>query len=309
MGSTPCPYGGSGRCPSSSVTDRRPPAPACFAPSATASATERATSCAVSARIWLICRAGAAPSYLATPPTATTGKSAPSALAPASLRFFREPRAVLLSHFAHVLRQRKSIPAARHFFEVELPGLGLAMTSPEAVRLFLHRHRDFDACDADNPQTRFASNCPYGPLNEGHLEQAKATFAAMDVVGCTERFEESLMILAQRFGWSELSYHRLNVSHAQENAAEDAALHAELDRHLAFDRQLIARAAERFNHNVAALRDRSRAHGAPLRKIILLKELPPFRRWLHRMSAATTLLLDDWLGWIGAPGRRCSVAS
>jgi hypothetical protein len=216
------------------------------------------------------------------------------------ITFFREPRAVLLSHFAHVLRHRKSIPAARHFFEVQLPSLGLAMTSPEAVRLFLERHRDFDGCDGDNPQTRFAANCPYGPLDEGHLAQAKATFAAMDLVGCTERFEESLMMLAQRFGWSELGYHRLNVSHAREKAVENAALRAELDRHLAFDRQLIAWAAERFDQDHAAMREGCRIKGTPMPRIILLEEMPPFRRWRHRVSAATTLLLDDWVWWIGA---------
>jgi uncharacterized membrane protein YkvA (DUF1232 family) len=216
------------------------------------------------------------------------------------ITFFREPRAVLLSHFAHVLRHRKSVPAARHFFEVELPSLGLAMTSPEAVRLFLERHRDFDACDADNPQTRFAANCPYGPLDEGHLEQAKATFTAMDVAGCTERFEESLMMLAQRFGWSELGYHRLNVSHDREKAVENAALQAELDRHLAFDRQLIAWAAERFDQRCAAIRDESRANGTPLPRILLLEEMPPFRSWRHRVSAATTLLPDDWAWCVGA---------
>ena len=216
------------------------------------------------------------------------------------ITFFREPRAVLLSRFAHVLRHRKSIPAARHFFEVELPSLGLAMNSPEAVRLFLARHRDFDACDADNPQTRFAANCTHGPLNEGHLEQAKATLAAMDVVGCTERFEESLMLLAQRFGWSELGYHRLNVSHTREKVVENVALHAELDGHLAFDRQLIAWAVERFDQNCTAMWDKSHANGTPLPRIFLLEEMPPFRNWRHRVSAATTLLLDDWLWWIGA---------
>jgi uncharacterized membrane protein YkvA (DUF1232 family) len=216
------------------------------------------------------------------------------------ITFFREPRATLLSRFAHVLRHRKSVPAARHFFEVELPSLGLAMTSPEAVRLFLARYREFDACDADNPQTRFATNCFSGPLNEDHLEQAKATFAAMDVVGCTERFEESLMLLAQRFGWSELGYHRLNVSHTQEKAVENAALHAELDRHLAFDRQLIAWAVERFDQNCVTMRGESRANGTPLPRIFLLEEMPPFRNWRHRVSSATTLLLDDWLWWIEA---------
>jgi hypothetical protein len=216
------------------------------------------------------------------------------------ITFVREPRAALLSRFAHVLRHRRSIPAARHFFEVELPALGLAMTSPEAVLLFLERHRDFDGCDADNPQTRFAANCLCGPLNEGHLEQAKATFAAMDVVGCTELFEESLMMLAQRFGWSELGYHRLNVSQAEQKAIENVALRAELDRHLVFDRQLIAWAAARFDRSSTAMREASRVHGTPLPRIILLDEIPPFRRLRHRVSAATTLLLDDWLWWIGA---------
>jgi hypothetical protein len=216
------------------------------------------------------------------------------------ITFFREPRAVLLSRFAHVLRHRWSLPAARHFFEVELPGRGLAMTSPEAMRLFLERHRDFDDCDADNPQTRFAADCPHGPLNEGHLEQAKAVFAAMDVVGCTERFEESLMLLARSFGWDELGYHRLNVSRAEQKAVEDAALRAELDRHLVFDRQLVAWAAERFDQSCAAMREASRVDGRSLPRIILLDEMPPFRRWRHRVSAATTLLLDDWLWWIGA---------
>jgi hypothetical protein len=187
-----------------------------------------------------------------------------------------------------------------YFFEVELPALGLAMTSPEAVLLFLERHRDFDGCDADNPQTRFAANCLCGPLNEGHLEQAKATFAAMDVVGCTELFEESLMMLAQRFGWSELGYHRLNVSQAEQKAIENVALRAELDRHLVFDRQLIAWAAARFDRSSTAMREASRVHGTPLPRIILLDEIPPFRRLRHRVSAATTLLLDDWLWWIGA---------
>jgi hypothetical protein len=167
--------------------------------------------------------------------------------------FYREPRAVLLSRFAHVLRHRRDIPAARRFFEVELPARGIAMTAPEAVHLFLERYREFDASDADNPQTRFAANCPSGPLDDAHLEQAKATFAAMDLVGCTERFEESLMLLAHRFGWPELRYHRLNVSHPRQKAEEDPALLAALDRHLTFDHRLIAWAAERFEADLAAL--------------------------------------------------------
>ena len=216
------------------------------------------------------------------------------------ITFFREPRAVLLSRFAHVLRHRREIPAARHFFEVELPQRELAMTSPQAVKLFLDRHREFDAGDADNPQTRFAANCPFGPLDETHLEQAKATFAAMDVVGCTERFEESLMLLADRLGWRELGYHRLNVSHPRQKAAEDPALHAELDQHLLFDHRLVAWAAERFTRDVAAMQAASTVRGVPLPRVVLLEEEPPYRAWRHRISAAMTLRLDDWLWWLGA---------
>ena len=216
------------------------------------------------------------------------------------ITFFRDPRAVLLSRFAHVLRNRKTMPAARHFFETELPRLGLAMTSPAAVSLFLERYHLFDAADADNPQTRFAANCPFGPLDEGHLEQAKATFAAMELVGCTERFEDSLMMLAERFGWPDLGYHRLNVSDARQKAVEDPALSAELDRHLAFDHRLVAWAAERFDREFTAMRQASLASGRALPKVFLLEEEPPYRAWRHRMSAATTLLLDDWVWWLGA---------
>ncbi len=216
------------------------------------------------------------------------------------ITFYREPRAVLLSRFAHVLRHRQTIPAARRFFEVELPQRGLAMNSPEAVRLFLERHREFDAGDADNPQTRFAANCPFGPLDESHLDQAKATFAAMELVGCTERFAESLMMLAQRLGWTELGYHRLNVSHPWQKAAEDPALLAELDRHLTFDHRLIAWAAERFDREFAAMQAESLARGTALPRILLLEEDPPYRAWRHRLSAASTLLLDDWIWWLSA---------
>jgi hypothetical protein len=216
------------------------------------------------------------------------------------ITFYREPRGVLLSRFAHVLRHRRDNPAARRFFEFELPRLSLAMTSPEALRLFLERYRDFDASDADNPQTRFAANHFFGPLDDSHLEQAKATFAAMELVGCTERFEDSLVMLAQRFGWSDLGYHRLNVSHAGQKVAADPGLDAELDRHLGFDHQLIAWATERFNREYADMQAASAASGAPLPTILLLEEEPRYRAWRHRISAATTLLLDDWVWWLGA---------
>jgi hypothetical protein len=215
------------------------------------------------------------------------------------ITFFREPRAVLLSHFAHVLRHRHEIPAAQAFFEEELPREGLAMTSPEAVRLFIARFRDFDGWDVDNPQTRFATNCMRGPLDAAHLDQAKATFAAMDLVGCTERFDESLMLLADRFGWSSLDYHRLNVSTDRQRAAEAPALLVELDRHLLLDHALIDWARSRFEVQLAETRARFAAAGTAEPSVTLLQAEPSYRAIRHRLAAATTLLLDDWLWWLG----------
>jgi uncharacterized membrane protein YkvA (DUF1232 family) len=215
------------------------------------------------------------------------------------ITFFREPRAVMLSHFAHVLRHRHEIPAARRFFDTDLPRLGHPPTSAEAVRLFIARFREFDGWDADNPQVRFATNCMRGPLDASHLEQAKATFAAMDLVGCAERFDESLMLMADRFGWQEIAYHRLNVSTARQRPVEDPALIDELDRHLLFDHALIRWARNRFEMELAATLSRLNNTGQVAPAVTLLEAEPPYRAFRHRLAAATTLLLDDWKWWFG----------
>jgi Protein of unknown function (DUF1232) len=216
------------------------------------------------------------------------------------ITFYREPRAVILSHFAHVVRHRREMCAARTLFEVDLPRMGHAMTSPAAVRLFMERIRQFDNRDADNPQTRFAANQPYGPLDASHLAQAKATFAAMALTGCAERFEESLQLMAFRFGWPGLEYHRLNVSSSRQKPAEDPELLVELDRHLAFDRELITWANARFQEEIAAMHALSAATGRPLPTILRLEATPPYQAWRHRIAAASTLLMDDWIWWLGA---------
>jgi len=213
--------------------------------------------------------------------------------------FYRDPRAVLLSRFAHMLRHRADCAATRHFFGTELAARGLSRTAPEALQLFLARYAEFDASEADNPQTRFAANHFFGPLDSGHLERAKETFAAMELVGCTERFEDSLRLLAYRLGWMRLSYHRLNVSGSGERIPMTPALAAELDQHLAFDHQLVAWAEARFERDYAAMEAECGARGQPLPDIELLDAEPPFRSPRNRLAAATTLFPDDWRWWLG----------
>lgn len=215
------------------------------------------------------------------------------------ITFFRAPRSVLLSRFAHALRHRRDRPATRQFFD-RLAQQGIEMTSPEAVRLFLDNHRLFDGSDADNPQTRFAANRFTGPLDDGDLEEAKANFAAMELTGCTERFEDSLQLLAYRLGWRTLSYHRLNVSESKGRVSADPLLDAALDRHLTYDHQLIAWAKARFEQDYAAMQAACAAEGRALPRVIQLEADPPFRAFHHRLGAACTLLLDDWQWWLGA---------
>lgn len=68
----------------------------------------------------------------------------------------------------------------------------------------------------DNFQTRLISGVwnavPFGEMTEEFLERAKANLATYDVVGLQERFDESLLLLAETFGWSTPYYSSRNVS-------------------------------------------------------------------------------------------------
>jgi hypothetical protein len=70
---------------------------------------------------------------------------------------------------------------------------------------------------ADNAQTRLLSGNWYGVAvghcTEDMLEQAKENLRTrFSVVGLTERFDETLLLLQQAFGWRNLHYIRHNVT-------------------------------------------------------------------------------------------------
>ncbi|GAB0114736.1 sulfotransferase family protein [Acidisoma sp. C75] len=211
--------------------------------------------------------------------------------------FCREPRAVLLSRFAHFFRHRADLAAGGAIFAEPRgkPGGGAA-----ALRLFLAQYRALDGADADNPQTRFAADHFLGPLQPEHFRRAQETMAAMGMVGLTERFEESLQLLAYRLGWREIAYHRLNVSRPQERLGMDAEMAAELDRHLAYDDALVAWAKARFERDYAAMLAECAARGVAPPAVRLAAAKPPFRAPRARIAAASTLLFDDWCWWLGA---------
>lgn len=73
------------------------------------------------------------------------------------------------------------------------------------------------------------------------------------VVGLTERFDESLLLVADAFGWPDMSYARENVTRNKPRAAPiaDDALQA-MHRYHGLDMQLYEYARQRFEERVAA---------------------------------------------------------
>lgn len=130
----------------------------------------------------------------------------------------------------------------------------------------------------DNSQTRALSgdlSTPFGACSERMLEEAKRNLEEhFAVVGLTERFDETLVLLHRTFGWSRLHYVRVNVAprRAADAPVPQGALELMREQNW-LDRQLYEWAARRFgdlvNHDALMLRD--------LRRLKLANRL--YRPW------------------------------
>lgn len=145
----------------------------------------------------------------------------------------REPTALVLSQYHHVRRHpghllheaAKAHPDLRSYIE---SGISLEM---------------------DNSQTRALAGdttTPFGGCTPAMLEAAKVHLdSAFRVVGITERFDESLVMMREAFGWDRLRYVPINVDRSRREPPTAADL--ELVRsHNELDLQLYAWAMERF---------------------------------------------------------------
>jgi len=67
----------------------------------------------------------------------------------------------------------------------------------------------------NNGQVRFISGVfgtvPFDEINEGHLATAIANLRTFEVVGLTEKFDLTLLLLQRAFGWRDISYRSVNV--------------------------------------------------------------------------------------------------
>jgi hypothetical protein len=114
-----------------------------------------------------------------------------------------------------------------------------------------------DLVEMDNGQTRRLAgemNLPCGRVTPGMLDRAKAHLARFAVVGLTERFEETLILLQRAFNWS---LHRVSARNIGENRPPrtevgEEALKAIEDRNR-FDLELYRFACDLFERAVGEI--------------------------------------------------------
>jgi hypothetical protein len=165
-----------------------------------------------------------------------------------STRFFtllRDPVERVISHF-HWLRERSSRFS-------EKVGLDDALCR---------------GAIPDNLQTRVlsASVAPVGEVPDRALEQAIASLDRFSVVGLTEQFDETLVLLSREFGWRRTTYERANVTPGRTPREKIEPETVELIQHLnSLDMKLYAHARARFERDVARQGDGFRIEVAALR--------------------------------------------
>ncbi len=108
--------------------------------------------------------------------------------------------------------------------------------------------------EADNSQTRALSGdivTPFGGCTEEMLETAKANIERhFPVVGLTERFDESLLLLGRTFGWTNLYYVPQNVTPVHRKEPVPAATRTLIEEQNHFDLELHAWANARFEEAI-----------------------------------------------------------
>jgi hypothetical protein len=111
----------------------------------------------------------------------------------------------------------------------------------------------------DNGQTRFISGAwpkpGFGELTSHHFEQAKANLdQSFTVVGLTEQFDKTLLLLQDAFNWQNINYVRQNVTKTKPQ--ERSLTPEERETILAlnqWDIPLYEYACARFEQQIAAL--------------------------------------------------------
>lgn len=157
------------------------------------------------------------------------------------ITLLRDPVSLVISQYRYVLRT----PTHRLHELVTSEGLSLADYVRAGVSL-----------ETDNSQTRAISgdvSAAFGECSDAMLEAAKSNVEThFSVVGFTERFDETLILLRAAFGWRKLCYMPVKVSpnRGRDPLPDDTM--RQIHEQNRFDVELYRFAMERFRHAVAA---------------------------------------------------------
>lgn len=150
------------------------------------------------------------------------------------------------------------------------------------------------ALETNNTQTRVISgdtSAPFGGCTEQMLEAAKSNIERhFSVVGLTEQFDESLLLLGRAFGWSNLYYVRANVTPQHRRDALSVDTIRLIEQQNRFDAELYRWAAARFEQTIAA----DRSFGEDLRRFRRRNGL--YRLWGHVTYTIPKRLARSWRG-------------
>jgi hypothetical protein len=122
---------------------------------------------------------------------------------------FRDPIEQLISHLVwvrHLCEPQHKAEYDRHPEHIQETAQKLAstdFTKPAALKAFVASMSRHERGLFDNCQTRyFLPNLPSIQLQDKYLRQALGNLAELDVVGVTDRYIQTLMVLCHRMGWA-----------------------------------------------------------------------------------------------------------
>lgn len=151
----------------------------------------------------------------------------------------RKPFSLVLSQYRFVLRT----PGHRHHEIVTSKRMTIADYVESGISM-----------EMDNSQTRAIAgdrSTPFGECTDAMLETAKEHIdRSFAVVGLTERFDETLILLRKRFGWSKLRYVSANVAPKEPVEISDTT-HDLIQEHNRLDNDLYRYVGERFDEALA----------------------------------------------------------
>jgi hypothetical protein len=197
------------------------------------------------------------------------------------ITLLRDPVALAISQYNFVTRR------PGHWLHEELVSSGMSLDAYVESGMSL---------ETDNSQTRAISgdtSAEFGECSEQMLEAAKSNIERhFAVAGITERFDETLILLGQAFGWSRLWYVPANVA---PQAARRDPVSPETRERIAdrnrFDVELYRWAGARFDAAV-------RAHPVFVRELRDLRRANAlYRPWGHLTQTVPRRWHARWKGF------------